>query len=116
MMLVERCPTGKQLSISGGLWLLCLANPLTGQRAGDPLPLGKSQMPNSGFQRQMAAAQLEIVAAQSQQGQRQLQQGQLQLQQSQLQLQQGQLLMQLRQQLASIPEEVAERLRLRSTN
>ena len=40
MMLVERCPTGKQLSISGGLWLLCLANPLTGQRAGDPLPLG----------------------------------------------------------------------------
>lgn len=64
--------------------------------------LDKSQMPNSGFQRQMAAAQLEIVAAQSQQGQ--------------LQLQQGQLLMELRQQLASIPEEVAERLRLRSTN
>ena len=39
MMLVECCPTGKQLSISGGFWLMFLATP-AGQKTGTPLPLG----------------------------------------------------------------------------
>ena len=73
--------------------------------------LDKSQMPNTGFQREMAGAQVQQGQQLAQQGQQLAQQGQQLAQQTQQLAQQGQLLMQLHQQLASIPEEVAERLR-----